>query len=470
MAGKIIDTNSELRAIVSLFDSPKPVANYLMAELNEGLLGYKPARVIQKRARRIFEKRGRLPSRKTAAADPALPKECVTILEKARKEPVKTVNDAKALIDQLKYQRKVRTFFEVSKDIAETIDSGKLDEDSFAELETRVDANILSARSSSEVKMLVVGKGGNKHADVVMKDVLFGKEKRLLKSGFKAFDDRTGGFARGNLVVVAATSGGGKSITGMQMGINQYLDHNLNVAVISLEMGDTEYSERLISNLAAIEYEAVRGQKLTIKQAKKGWDAYKKFKKHGKKNGCKFTVFPITAISPSELRARLVTGNYDVWIVDYLNLLNAEAITNNATEAKQLGEMARILKNTAEQLNIVVVALTQINDEGEVKYSKAIREHCNFLWKWTYDEDAKAAGSVRVIQDKARGGKTYPFQLLTDFDYMSVEARPINTEQEGSRVAEGPKDQTKDDIDGKRRDFHKKTHQEQRPARRMRGL
>lgn len=416
---KTIDIKTEIRAVCSLFDGNSEVSHFLLAELDSTYFGYKPARAILKRAKSLFAKRGKLPSCKTEAQDVALTEQSQIILQRFdKKDAIPTKTDAEACIEVLKHWRVKRKFVNIATLVKDAFETGSDDEEGIATLSAAVDQEIISLKSAKDVKLYTVGNTDNSYADSVVEEILYGTEKNLLPSGYDSFDRIAGGWGRGNLIILAASSGGGKSTVAMQSAINVYLKHKKSPAIISLEMDEKEYFERVLACISGVDYAAIREQKMTPSQRKKTEDAWKAFRKHGRENNCVFTVFPVNNISSTEMRARLVTGGYDYWYIDYLNLLNPEDFEGQ--EAKQLGDMARFLKNTAGELKIAVVALTQISDDFRVKYSRAVREHANFVLKWKYDEDAEASHLLKIVFDKGRGSKREDFYLREDFPYMSV--------------------------------------------------
>jgi len=481
-ATKTINTKMEIRTVCSLFDGPDEVSQHLVAELRPSFFGYKPAKAIFKRAKVLFGKRNRLPSSNTAAEDPALAEQCQLILRRfKKKDAIKNTDDADAALETLKHWRKVRKLFGVAKKVRDAMVEGTMDEDGVADLLSNIDTDLVSIKSDRNVKLYTVGDADCTYADEVVEKILYSSNDNLLPTGFDNLDRICKGFARGNLIILAASSGGGKSTVAMNMAVNQYLNHNKSPAIISLEMGAIEYHERLLSCISGVSYEAIRehgspaGKNLSPVQLKKIDKAWRKFRKHGRKHGCKFSVFPVTDLSATELRARLVTGGYDYWIVDYLNLLDPTDFSGSgASEAKALGDIARFLKNTAELLGVAVIALTQISDDFRVKYSRAVKEHANFVLKWKYDEDAETSHVIKVVFDKGRSSRKEDFYLLEDFPYMTVKSHsgppPDTYAREEPRVeGEEPRRRrsrgNRNEGEGmrKRRDGPK-------PARRMRQL
>tara|TARA_Y100000816_G_C26016954_1_gene531902 strand:- start:723 stop:1130 length:408 start_codon:yes stop_codon:yes gene_type:complete len=110
--------------------------------------------------------------------------------------------------------------------------------------------------------------------------------------------------------------------------------------------------------------------------------------------------------------------NYDVVIIDYLNLLIDP--TNNPQEWLRLGNFARDLKLVTKEIDSLIIAPTQMNMDGEIRYSKAIKEHANTVWTWVYGEEEQGTHTLTINQPAVRGWSPFKFQLKEDFARMEV--------------------------------------------------
>ena len=109
--------------------------------------------------------------------------------------------------------------------------------------------------------------------------------------------------------------------------------------------------------------------------------------------------------------------NYDVIIIDYLGLLKG---VDGDDQWRKLSEAARFCKMFAADNNIQIIALAQVDKEGEVRYSKGMLEHANNSFSWVCGKKERERGIIEVEQKKARMAEPFPFYLRMDFATMSI--------------------------------------------------
>ena len=113
---------------------------------------------------------------------------------------------------------------------------------------------------------------------------------------------------------------------------------------------------------------------------------------------------------------------------------------------RALGAVARYAKINAEIENCVNIILVQVNDEGKVRYSRAITEHSNNSFIWTVTKEQKADGIIRVEQPKSRNSLSFPFSVKMDWEHMRVEDIPFEDNSGLSEVKEEQRKKRKDNI------------------------
>jgi hypothetical protein len=87
---------------------------------------------------------------------------------------------------------------------------------------------------------------------------------------------------------------------------------------------------------------------------------------------------------------------------------------------ENLGDITRGFKAVARQNDCVVIVMAQLDEEtNKVKYSKAMRHHSSYVWKWTYGEEQEDSGRILVEQEKARHCRRFSFPLVVNFSNMS---------------------------------------------------
>lgn len=264
--------------------------------------------------------------------------------------------------------------------------------------------------------MLHGGTGDNKAADMLVSILKGDNMKNRVKTGWGTFDTKTGGFSRGDLVVITANFGGGKSVAAISMFKSM---HNMGhaTALATLEMDNKEVLERLASNISRVEYGKLRLNQ-TSKQDKK--TVSRTFERFDSIDARWTFYAPSSEVTIKDIFRTLSPYKYDVIFIDYIGLLKHLSNNKNMREDQLLGESARFCKIMASKLNCVIVLLAQLNDEGKVFGARAITHHASFWFKWTMAEEDKQRGFVNVEQGKARGAECYDFYLTTDFAHMTM--------------------------------------------------
>ena len=363
-------------------------------------------------------------------------------------------DQADALVDQLELFRKLRCIYNGTRDMLDEMKEPdpKTVDNALASLE-RV---VMQARASkNDLEMIHSGVGSN--AEPVVDKVLSTDKPDRIRTGFTEFDEASGGWARKDLVLIAANTGGGKSVMAEQIAINSYTQDCRNVCIVSFEMDEEELYARLISNLSSTPFADVYMHKLaTYTQGQKGnpkirkcREAWESFNKHGEVRDCKFTVWcPTIDVTPNQIGAILKPAAYDLVIIDYVGLVAAE---KEAALWENLGEITKQFKGVARRNDCVVAIMAQLDEEtNKIKYAKAMRHHSSYVWWWNYDEEAEETGEIKVIQDKARHCKPFPFPLITNFSVMrfgdadpraNISDEDLSSKEQAARAlaeAEGP--------------------------------
>jgi replicative DNA helicase len=187
-------------------------------------------------------------------------------------------------------------------------------------------------------------------------------------TGFTDLDRMTGGFQPGNLIVIAARPSMGKSCLVTNIAENAAIHHSKPVALFSLEMSETELARRFIASQAS-----VRGEDLSKGRVPEtSWP--KIMKASQRLASAPLWVDDSGDIGMLEIRAkarRLYANSPDglgLVIVDYLQLLRTESRSENRAEI--IGQMSRGLKMLARELDVPVIALSQLNRSVESRNPK----------------------------------------------------------------------------------------------------
>jgi replicative DNA helicase len=249
-------------------------------------------------------------------------------------------------------------------------------------------------------------------------------------SGFRDLDAVTGGFQPGNLIVLAARPSMGKSALVANIAENASIEHGKPVALFSLEMSEAELAQRFVASQARIHGDELRKGRVSAER----WP--KIVKASQRLAGAPLWVDDSSDISLLEIRAktrRLHSQHPDglgLVIVDYLQLLRADGRTDNRSE--QIGQMSRGLKLLARELEVPVIALSQLNRGVEQRTDKrpllsdlresgAVEQDADvviFIYRDEYyNEDSERAGEADLLIAKHRNGALGTVTLTFQSEY-----------------------------------------------------
>ena len=183
-----------------------------------------------------------------------------------------------------------------------------------------------------------------------------------LASGFHELDKKTAGWQNSDLVIIAARPAMGKTAFVLSMAKNMAVDYQFPVAVFSLEMSNVQLVNRLISNVCEIPSEKIRSGQLADYEwgqldykIKSLYDA-------------PLYVDDTPSLSVFELRTkarRLVREHgVKIIIIDYLQLMNASGMSFGNRQ-EEVATISKSLKGLAKELNIPIIALSQLNRSVE---------------------------------------------------------------------------------------------------------
>jgi replicative DNA helicase len=237
-----------------------------------------------------------------------------------------------------------------------------------------------------------------------------------IPSGFRDLDDLTTGFQKGDLVVVGGRPSMGK--TALALNIAQYVGLEVKepVAIFSLEMAKEQLAFRMLCSEAMVNSNSIR--KGFIK--KEDW--HKLTSAASNLTGAPIFIDDSSAITVLELRAKArrlkMEHGLSLVIVDYLQLMKGKGSFERREQ--EISDISRSLKALAKELNVPVVAVSQLNRSVEqrrppkpiladLRESGAIEQDADvilFLYRnEIYNKDAKK-GEAEIIVAKQRNGPT----------------------------------------------------------------
>jgi replicative DNA helicase len=187
-----------------------------------------------------------------------------------------------------------------------------------------------------------------------------------VKSGFKDLDALTNGFHPGNMIVVAARPAVGKSTFGLDITRNTSIKQGLTSVIFSLEMSRSEITMRMLSAEARIPLNNIRSGQLTDEE----WGRLAK--KMGEIHNAPLFIDDSPNLSLMEIRAkaRRLKQRHDLKliVIDYLQLMSS----GKKVESRQqeVSEFSRNLKLLAKELEVPVIAISQLNRSPEQRADK----------------------------------------------------------------------------------------------------
>lgn len=212
------------------------------------------------------------------------------------------------------------------------------------------------------------------------------------------------------------------SLMAVNLLIRQYI-LGYNTILCSYEMTDDEVMVRLLSNIGEVDMNKLQNNRLTPPETQQVTAAWREFNLKGYLNKNTYSIIcPKTETTVPEIGFRVRSMKPDVLILDYINLLGSSSGTAEA-QWQTLGDISREAKLLANKLNCVVILLAQIDDTYNLRYSKAIKDHANFVMGWIRaDPEAKDndmsidTRSIEIHQMKARNAPVYKWTLSERFD------------------------------------------------------
>jgi len=189
---------------------------------------------------------------------------------------------------------------------------------------------------------------------------------RGVPTGFTELDKMTGGFQRGDLIIVAGRPSMGKTTLAVNIAENATLGHGIPSAVFSMEMSAEQVTLRMISSLGRINQGNLRTGRLTEEDWPRIDSAMTQLSQ------AKFFIDETPGLTPTDLRARARRlkreHNLGLIVVDYLQLMSVPGTKEN--RATEISEISRSMKALARELDVPVIALSQLNRGVEQRVEK----------------------------------------------------------------------------------------------------
>jgi len=254
-------------------------------------------------------------------------------------------------------------------------------------------------------------------------DMLFQRENPSdvtgIPTGFQDLDEKTSGFQAGDLIIVAGRPSMGKTAFSLNIGENVAMQTGLPVAVFSMEMGGTQLVTRMLGSIGRLDQHRVRTGRLQDEDWQKLTYAV------GKLNDAPIYIDESAALTVLDLRARArrlhrQCGKLGLIVIDYLQLMSGSGKGGGSeNRATEISEISRGLKALAKELDVPVVALSQLNRSleqrpnkrpvmSDLRESGAIEQDADlilFIYRdEVYNSDTPDKGIAEIIIGKQRNG------------------------------------------------------------------
>jgi replicative DNA helicase len=256
-----------------------------------------------------------------------------------------------------------------------------------------------------------------------------------IATGFADLDEKTSGLQRGDLIIVAGRPSMGKTAFSINIAENVALDSNKPVAVFSMEMGGTQLAMRMIGSVGRLNQHNLRTGRLQDEDWARMTHAL------GRLNEAPIFIDETAGLNSLELRSRARRlhrqhGELGLIVVDYLQLMTAPAGRANENRATEISDISRSLKALAKELQVPVIALSQLNRSleqrpnkrpvmSDLRESGAIEQDADlilFIYRdEVYNPDSAEKGKAEIIIGKQRNGPIGMVPLAFRGEYTRFE-------------------------------------------------
>ena len=268
-----------------------------------------------------------------------------------------------------------------------------------------------------------------------LKDVLVGSFAELEKlynqkgnvtgitTGFIDLDNKTAGLHNSDLIIIAARPAMGKSAFAINLATNAAVKANVPVVIFNLEMSKEQVGNRILCSEAMVDSNKIRTGQIEDD------DWMKLATTLGELSEAPIYIDDTPGISIMEIRAKCrklkIEKNIGLIVIDYLQLIQGTG-KRNASREQEISEISRSLKILAKELDVPVIALSQLSRTAErrddkrpmlsdLRESGAIEQDADlviFLYRDDYyNEDTEKKNVAEVILAKHRGGSTGTVEL-----------------------------------------------------------
>ncbi len=369
------------------------------------------------------------------------PVDSVTIIEKLKemKAPPELQNAQfiAELIESVPHSANIEDYAGIVRDYAVKRELIKVNEKIAAACYEGVEStDVIMARAEKEIFDLIQSRGSSEGlvpiSSIVM-DVLDsiqqvqkdGGNVTGIETGFTEIDRMTAGLQKSDFILIAARPSMGKTAFALNIAEYAAFRKGKSVMIFSLEMPKEQLVKRLISMESYVDASKLRIGDI---QEKEWGDVIASAAIIGRS---KLVIDDTAAISVAEMRTKCrrlkVESGLDMVLVDYLQLMSSDSTRRDAGRQQEISDISRSLKALARELNVPVVALSQLsrdvekrNDKrpmlSDLRESGAIEQDADlvmFIYRDDYyNQDTEEKNIAEILISKQRNGATGTKKLL----------------------------------------------------------
>lgn len=440
---QLYDQMVELSCIKTLTNPkvPEDFRLQLLGKLSKEFFHFPPCKQAFGRIDTLAKKRFVVVEYDALVTDPALSEDARDVIRESDVSSAKNKNKALQMIDTLDSYRKIRIVYDMCNEALDNIEGDEVEID---KLLNKISSKLVNAHRNVGVEDQFLQFGANNNSEQVVEGILNKTLEDMIKTGFTEYDKRNGGLPKEGVMLLGATTSGGKSTVLMNLLVNLYLRSNLSVHRISLEMGNEQETARLLSHISKVPFWKIKQNKMSPLDKKNIKEAYKKFVDHGTKNNCTFaTMSPTRGMTIDDALRTVKAYGPKVVAIDYVSLLEGVDEDNQWRVLSAIVRSAKIFSREAKCLIIILVQIE--GDSNKIRYSQGMKEHADVVWQWNYTKrEQRELKIIPMEVTKVRDGELMTFNLGERFEIMTVEnmADSSFTADEDDRVQDGEDDET----------------------------
>jgi replicative DNA helicase len=254
-------------------------------------------------------------------------------------------------------------------------------------------------------------------------------------TGYSDLDQKTAGLQPGDLIIIAGRPSMGKTSLALNIAEHVGMEAGLPVAIFSMEMGAAQLTMRLLGSVGKLDQHKMRIGQLEDEDWPKLTNAL------GVLNEAPIFIDEGSALNSYEVRARArrlhrQQGKLGLIVIDYIQLMSSANEQSNENRATEVSEISRSLKALAKELNVPVVALSQLNRSVEsrpdkrpmmsdLRESGAIEQDADvimFIYRdEVYNPETAEKGVAEILLSKQRNGPTGTVKLTFLGQYTRFE-------------------------------------------------